>query len=124
MFQGTLTEDHCQRIPADVRNCLGLPLGTGAVQDWVLSNAARKASLAQEEAARAHTGALATAEAAQATAATSHAAAERRTRAAAEERSRVMWELAKGDRATAAEVAAAAPSRRRQMLPSCELKGF
>ena len=46
MFQGTLTEDHWQRIPADVRNCLGLPLGTGAVQDWMLSNAARKASLA------------------------------------------------------------------------------
>ena len=79
MFQGVRTEDHWQRIPVDVRNCLGLPLGTGAVQDLVLSNAARKASLAQEEATRAQTEALATVEVAQAKAVTSYAAAERRT---------------------------------------------
>ena len=90
----------------------------------MLSNAARKAPLAQEEATRAHTEALATAEATQAKVATSHAAAERRTRVAAEERSRVMREWKEWDRARAAEVAAAARSRRRQMLPSCKLKGF
>ena len=44
MLQDALTEAHWQRIPADVRNCLGLPLGIDAVQDWVLPNAARKAS--------------------------------------------------------------------------------
>ena len=78
-FQGTLTKDHWKRIPANVRKCFGLPLGTGAVQDWVLSNAARKVSLAQEEATRAHIEVLATAEVAQAKAITSHMAAEPRT---------------------------------------------
>ena len=108
MFQGTLTEDHWRRIPADVRNCLGFPLGTGAVQDRVLSNAARQASLAQEGATRAYTGALATAKATHAKAATSHVGAERRTRAATEERFRVMREWEEEDRARAAEVAVAA----------------
>ena len=90
--QSTLIEDHWQRIPADVRNRLGLPQGTGAVQEWVLSNAARQDSSAQEEATRAHTDALATAEAAHAKAATSHTAAEGRMRAAAEEKPRIMRE--------------------------------
>ena len=82
MFQRTLTEDHWQGIPTDVRICLGLPLGT--VQDFVLSTAARKACWAREEANRVHSQAFAAAEAAQTKAATSHAAAERRTRAAGE----------------------------------------
>ena len=108
MFQGTLTEDHWQGISADIQNFLGLPLGTSAVQDWVLSNVARKVSLAQEEKARAHTEALVTTEVAQAKPATSPAAAKRWTRAAAEERSHVMREWEEGDCARAAEVAAAA----------------
>ena len=86
----------------------GLPLGTGAVQDWVLSNAARQACLVQEETTPAHTEALPTAEAALAKTATSYAAAQRRARAAAEERSRVMREWEEGDRARSAEVEAAA----------------
>ena len=90
---------------------------------WVLSNAARKASLAQEEAIRAHTEALATAEAARAKAATSHAAAERRTRAEAEERSRVMRDWEEGDRARAAEMAVAARKSQQHILRLVRLPG-
>ena len=74
----------------------------------MLSNAARKVALVQEEATRAHTEALVTAKAAQAKDATSDAAAGRRTRAATEERSRVMRESEEGDRARAEDVMAAA----------------
>ena len=70
----------------------------------MLSNAARKVSVAQEEATRAHTQTLATAEAAQAKPATSYAAAEGRMRAAAQERSRVLREWEERGRARAAEV--------------------
>ena len=111
IFQGALTEAHWQWIPADVRYWLGLPLGAGPVRDWVISDVALKASLRHEEAARANNEALATAEAAKARAISSRAASERWSRAPAEERSRVMREWEEGDRARAAEVAAARESR-------------
>ena len=124
MFQDTLTEDRLQRILANVRNCLGLPLGTGVVQEWVLSNAALKAYLAHEESTRAHMGAFATTEAAQAKATTSQTAAEQRTRAAAEEspasRGNGRWGVAVGQ----LRWRRLSERHGRQMLPSCEPKGL
>ena len=108
MFQGALAEAHWQKIPADVRNCLGLPLGAGSIRDRVVSDVARESSLRQEQADRANNEALATAEAAKSRAISSCAATERRWRAAAEERARVMQQWEKVDRARAAEAAAAA----------------
>ena len=74
----------------------------------MLSNAAQKVSLAQEEATRAHTEVLATAEVAQDKGITSHTVAEPRTRATASEGSRVNREWKEGYRTRAAGVAAAA----------------
>ena len=108
MFQGARTEAHWQKIPADVRNCLGLPLGAGSIRDRVVSDVARESSLRQEYADRANNEALATAEAARSRAISSCAATERRWRAAAEERASVMQQWEEADRARAAEAAVAA----------------
>ena len=105
MFQGVLTEAHWQKIPADV---LPRPYSRGGYCPKLGDLRRRPRGLfSSKEATRAHTEALATTEAVQAKATSSHAAAERQTRAIVEERSRVMREWDEGDRARAAEVTAA-----------------